>query len=509
MVAPGYPAGVVGPEAVNAAGVEALKLTDSCRRVLMMLEQVPLCSARELSDMFGPSVPVVNRGLKELENRQLVGRLNLGAVRPKRLRWYVGADCSRRVGAGFGLWHDEWALCRLVDRLPVVEGIYEAASVVPGLGGLNGFQWFGRAAWDSVALYEMGWVAFVWSGLWQGEGRLRSVMGRLGRDFVRLSAYGGSAWPAVVCFVVHDGWQRELVQRAARREGISDLVGVYCMADKRWNGVVSPERCRGWVAEFVYSREMPGGAWDRKKNGNVWEVASSSVAWKILMGVAEWDRITSVGVRGIVGEDGRGRRGLVLLSRLVKAGYLDRRWNGNKYRYNGTVQLRRLIAGMDRVRRTGLPGGYGWSLGANERGLGRHEDGVMEVMGYFMARGLPCACGWRSWEHLGGGGGIAPDGMVLLESSPFGPGWHYVEYERRAQGVRRVGRKLNGYVAGGRQDWWPVLVVVENQRVEDTFQEVGAELGVRMATTQLGRLRAEGAFGVGVWNVGGVGTTLG
>ena len=51
-----------------------------------------------------------------------------------------------------------------------------------------------------------------------------------------------------------------------------------------------------------------------------------------------------------------------------------------------------------------------------------HEDGVMELMGEFAAAGLVGAAGWRCWEHMGGSGGIAPDGLVYVEHSPYGPG---------------------------------------------------------------------------------------
>lgn len=510
MVELGYWAALAQADSgYGGAGLDAIHVSDSARKVLRCLEQAPLATVRELSLMYGRSMSVVNRGLNELVDKRLVGRLALGAVRPMRFRWYVKRECSRLIGPAFGLWHDDWALCRLVDRLPVVEGIYEAVSAVPGLGSLEVFQWFGRAAWDAVAMYERGWVAFVWSGLWQDEGRVRRMMERLGEDLVRLSAMGDSAWPASVCFVVHDQWQRELVLRAARRQGVEEFVGVWCMRDEGWSGSVDPERCRGWVAEYVYPREVPPGAWDRKRNSNVWELCGTNLAWRVMLAVAEWDRITWSGVRKAVGESSGGRRGFAVLHDLEKAGYVDRRWDGRQYRYSGTVQLRRLLAVVDRVRRTGLPGGYGRALGADERGLEQHEDGVMKLMGWFMERGLACASGWRSWEHLGGGGGIAPDGIVYLEVSPFGPGWHYLEYERWAQGRARVGRKLNGYVAEGRQDGWPVLFVVESPRVEETFREVGVELSVKMATATMRRLRSGGVFAEGAWNVGGEVGTLG
>ena len=63
----------------------------------------------------------------------------------------------------------------------------------------------------------------------------------------------------------------------------------------------------------------------------------------------------------------------------------------------------------------------------------------MSCIGHFLAVWLPAAAGWRSWEHLGGSGGISPDGMVFLERSPYGPTRAYFEYERTARGEARVG----------------------------------------------------------------------
>lgn len=488
---------------------EGMPVSLSCRETLRCLEQAPLSSVKELSDMYGRSVTVFHRGLSQLLEKGIVERVDMGAARGRKWRWHVSTEFSRQVGAGFGLWHDEWALCRLVERLPVVEGVYEAVGAVPGLGALRKFQWFGRAVWDAAALYERGWVVFLWTGLWQDEGRLRKLMSRLGEDARRLGAFGKPAWPAAVCFVAHDQWQRELVFRAARRERLSN-VAVWCMADGEWSGTVEPEVSRGWVAEFVYEREVVPGGWRRRRDDNVWNVVYGKTAWRGLLAVAEWDRITWGGVRSLVGETKDGRRALTYLHEMVERGYFERRWDGKKFRYSGSVKLRRLMAVLDRVKRSSLPGGYGRSLGADERGIEAHEDGVLYVMSRFMEVGRASASGWRSWEHLGGGGGLAPDGMVELRQSPYGPGWHYVEYERRARGKVRVGKKLRGYVAGARQDDWPVLFVVQNEIMEETCHEVGQELGVRMLTTTMSRLRKNGGpLGRGVWSLYGEDATVG
>ncbi len=98
-------------------------------------------------------------------------------------------------------------------------------------------------------------------------------------------------------------------------------------------------------------------------------------------------------------------------------------------------------------------------------------------------------------------GGIAPDGIVFLTRGPFGPGWHYMEYERSARGKRRAGRKLHGYISRHRQDDFPVLFVLWNENAERNFWVVGQPHGLRMLTTTITRLREFGAVGVeGCWS---------
>ena len=139
-----------------------------------------------------------------------------------------------------------------------------------------------------------------------------------------------------------------------------------------------------------------------------------------------------------------------------------------------------------------------------------HEDGLMSIMGQFMAAGLPVAEGSRSWEHLGLDGGIAPDGMVLLEHGPHGPGWHYVEYELSARGERRVSEKLRGFLPDRRQDNFPVLVVSWNDAAEAVFQRLGGETGLRMLTTTKKRLETSGPLNhPDCWSMYGEPVTIG
>ena len=103
--------------------------------------------------------------------------------------------------------------------------------------------------------------------------------------------------------------------------------------------------------------------------------------------------------------------------------------------------------------------------------------------------------GWRDWETMGADGGIDPDAMALLRDSPYGPGWHYVEYERSASSPSRIRKKLHGYDSPMRPNSWPVLVALSTGKAEVHCHEVGGEMKVSMLTTTFPRLRKHGAVG--------------
>ena len=108
---------------------------------------------------------------------------------------------------------------------------------------------------------------------------------------------------------------------------------------------------------------------------------------------------------------------------------------------------------------------------------------------------IPLANGTGHEEKLGSGGGIAPDAMLYLRRSPYGKGWHYVEYERSARGRSRMSGKLRGYSSSRRRDSYPVILVCWDDDAERTFQEQGRELGISMVTTSLDRLKDHGPVG--------------
>ena len=147
------------------------------------------------------------------------------------------------------------------------------------------------------------------------------------------------------------------------------------------------------------------------------------------------------------------------------------------------------LALRDRVSNSKLPAGVRPLPDPVGHRLQDHEDGVMELMGEFAAAGLVGAAGWRCWEHMGGSGGIAPDGLVYVEHSPYGPGWHYLEYERSARGRSRVERKMRGYASPRRINDWPVLMVVWDRRPRRCSSRSGSRPGFRCSRARWSVLR--------------------
>ena len=85
-----------------------------------------------------------------------------------------------------------------------------------------------------------------------------------------------------------------------------------------------------------------------------------------------------------------------------------------------------------------------------------------------------------------------------------------MEYERSARRSRDARSKLNGYLAPGRRDDWPVLFVLWDDNAEKVFQQLGLEDGLKMLTTTPHRSKAVGAVGQnGCWSRPGEDVILG
>ena len=85
----------------------------------------------------------------------------------------------------------------------------------------------------------------------------------------------------------------------------------------------------------------------------------------------------------------------------------------------------------------------------------------------------------------GGNGEIAPDGLVYLETSPYGPGWHFVEKENRATSLTQIRAKLRSYLSSARSNSWPLPLECPSNTVEILYHRVGSEEQVAASMAML------------------------
>ncbi len=463
-------------------------LSEGAAQLFSLLQTLPLATVGDLIPLSGVASSVVYDRMLELRDAGLVGGSLLGWLRPRAVRW-------RLVGPGAPGWHHEGLLSRLLERLPSLELFYRFLPEVPGMGSFQEFLWLrGRAA-DAVARYEFGWVALFWSGLYQSEDVIAGRLSGLAMDLERIRVSRESPWPGMLIFAVSDEWQRQLVYRAARSVGMGGLVTVWCVRDRLFSGAREPSPSRGWVHQALEPPGMGGWSWERRVKECPWSENRGMSAGRALEVVAQWPGCRMWLLRQDVGEPVTGRTAYYACRQLQDFGILETVPYLNRHRYVLTSRGRNVLARRDRMHYSQVARRSGSMSWAERPRLRIHEDGVMNLIGGFMAAKMPVAAGWRHWEDLGRGGGIFPDGMVFLGDGPYGRTWAYLEYERSARGKLRVSQKLRGYGSELRSDRWPALVVCRDDAAEAVFQEVGKGMGVRMLTSTIQRLKRTGPVG--------------
>ena len=477
----------------GAEALDNLGLSEGAKALMPSLVELPLASASDVSGLLNGDVSGAYARLWELHGAGLVECHPLGATKSKVNRWWVTEHGLDAVGFGGLAWQQPWTLSQVLDRLPSAEWFYPVAFSLKSLGELRNFQWFTGISWDAAARYDRGWVAFFWSGILQVEGRLRAALGQLAGDLRSHSVDGGAAWPALLVFVACDEWQQELVIQVARLFGLEDMVQVWCVADGSVRGAHSGAGRGGWVFQEFEMRGMGGWSWADRLADCLWSQGYGGGSNRLLSLVGEWPEMRSVFAGRSLGGDGNSKHFLKVLRQLVDLKLVSRT-GGRKGRYRLTSRGYWVMASRDRVPNNVMLAGVKGPVGASARRLALHEDGVMQMVGSLSQGGLATGAGWRWWEGLEGGA-IVPDAMVYVGDGPFGPGWHFVEYERYVRGSFRAERKLRGYLAGDRRERWPLLIVVWNEEVEAVFHELGRANGLLMLTATMDRLRRFGPAG--------------
>ncbi len=560
-------------------------LDDGDLRVLLVLADMPLANAADVTwGLHETAERRVRDRLDRLREQGMVDSARLSFLGPRAERYWLTEQAQVQLEIQGASWNQPGCLMRQLERLSAVEWLYPAAGRITGMGRFQSFQWVDSRSFDAAVQYEEGWAVLFWMGLLRSEKGIASRLKALGRDLEELASGHPQPRPGLLCFVVIDLWEGELVRRVVGRLGMEEWVAIMCVQDGSRHGAVRPTHSWGWVRQPVYRRTESWDAW-RKRLRESWfseegnsdprellrrvrpalreamgdrhaadrwvnrarrelrglEGPGDCIPWlrraqaglkaeglaraaaivgrvagfledpgppadtaRLLLGITEWSGMSTAFAQVVLGEGPTGRRAQRTLLRMLDWGMV-RRWRDDKaMRYQVTRKALEVLAVMDRTNADAA-----WStLRMDDWTSGLvsepHQYGVMDVAGQFLAAGCPVAAGWRENLPMGFSGGIVPDWMVLLSTTPLLPGWYYGEYERSAQDTDPVTKKLTGFNSPFRVNSWSVLVITADDDAEKVFHRVGGGMGLRMLTTTIDRARKHGVAGAaGCWRLPG------
>ena len=464
----------------------------------------PLISKPALSSHMGHDDPYSYPLVQELTDSGLVASVTLGGVSGKADRLYVPPYGRQFLTAPDRSWQDDGARSLLLSRFPVAETLPLAASSVQEMGRLLSFNWYQGMAWDAAARFENGFVPIFWSGLLQRERHVRDTFVKLGPDLLEVAAPGPNPRPGILCFVVPDEWQAQVVLRAARGFGLEERI-MFCHI---WDRTATPaarpvESVGGITAQIAYAN-VGNWPWEARVEASPWSGEQPRRFYRQLAITAEWPRNYRDFAQSVLQENSQSRN-TQRMRALLRRG--EEPWINSlveKGVHRDTINNKSfaLLALIDRVATNRIPAANLGPAGTGNSPV--HDDEVMKAMGQFLDAGHKVANGWRSWERWGDGG-IEPDGLIFLNDGPFGAGWHYYEHERTARRKSRAERKLRRYLDHRRRDNFPVLFALWDDEAEETFQRIGRgnegrPYPARLLTTTLARLAWYGALGDGCWS---------
>ena len=382
------------------------------RRLLHTLPGMPLASASDGAMHLGVSpsniYPILGRLSDEGDGLGLLTSASLGATMGSQARQWL-TDRGRIFSAGHhSFWHEEWARCRLLERLPVTEQLYQVTGrLVPTMGQLVEFRWAQGQAHDASAVFEAGWAALFWSGIMESRKHLErrwhqflaslySVRNSLALDG-DWSKHTPIARPHMICAVVPDHWQGELVERAIVANS-SDPVQIWCVADGTVTGANEPGR-RGYgrIPQPVYRRDLGGWPWVRRVRSSPWGPGfSSPITYRMLLALFQFSGMTTTHISQILTKSDRSRAVENSLTQLIDVGFVSRTKKQNFYQYWITEGGANVLVTLDRINLGSVDGRAVRPWRKQE--LSKHDWEATSLLARLAKAGLSVANGWRSWE---------------------------------------------------------------------------------------------------------------
>ena len=286
-----------------------------------------LISKPALSRLMWHAEPYSYPLAKELEDSGLVESVPLGGVTGRADRLYVPPYGQQFLTVADRSWHDEGGRSLLLSRFPVAETLPLAASSVEEMGRLLTFNWYQGLAWDAAARYETGFVLFFWSGLLQRERHIRDTLLRLGPDLLEVAAPGPNPLPGMLCFMVPDEWQAQIVRRVARGFGLEERIMFCNVWEWTLTPAVRPVESIGGITAGVADAYIGNWPWEARVAASPWSAQQPLRFYRQLAITAEWPRTYMGFVRSVLQEnpESRNTQRMRTLLRKGERAWLDSR----------------------------------------------------------------------------------------------------------------------------------------------------------------------------------------
>ena len=487
-----------------------LPVSEAAKRVVEVMVGMSLATQSRLAAALRRTTADLQAPLAELREKGLVTSVVLGSAaagsKPAE-RLYFTDLAIEQFGDLPVTWHEAGNRAALLDRLPVVDACYLAATAIDRYGRFLEFRWLDGVGLSAVARYEHGWVGLIWSGMLETVTELDARFGRLAADISSLAVgWESHPWPGILAAVVPDPWQRELVLNAARRWGLDGQVATWCISDGSRTGASTEGVSRGWIHQEVAPREIGNWAWDDRVQSSIWAQLRTPFLYRVFRIIAEYPGINRRMTQRMLGEAPGGTSTKQCIRTLIRLNLVeelsDRDIDGRNRSASATKKWLCLsprgidrLARMERGTATAYRGAAMAQSWIRKPRRKKHELGAAALMADCRWAGLSTAAGWRYYDGMGSRGAVVPDGMVYLTRCPYGAGWAFLEYERAARSPSKVHPKLKNYWGPTRRMDRPLLVVCWNDTAESNFHDIGGDGSTRMLTTTISRLDEHGPLG--------------
>ena len=440
-----------------------------------VLAAMPFSSTDEIAAAIDRSPRTARRWLNTMADPDKVNCSIMGS-RSLTPRWWLAPQVFLEAGIPAHFCNTRRGMGLLATGISAVESIYQMANQLDLIRPGSHFQWHSQRAYAATAGCPERWGALFWCGIWEDPATISRRINRLTPDW-------RGRWPTVLAFAVPDHWQAHVLRQVLDELHLTSDSAIWVAAAGSWELAPSStgaRYARGWPKEPIphppptisSGQDLITFLEDQR-----FTTPDGSMIQKVLPILEQWQGLRVSHIQAFLPRQTNRSR---LADTLLEMEALDLVVERDRAYYPWNAAATR-AAHRDRVSRRRTAGRIGRSdPDKGRRRLRSHDWAAAVIAAHFQNLGCPIAPGWRAVDDAGSAGKVDPDAVIYLHTSPYGLGWHYLEYERRARSDALIANKLRSYHMQARSNGWPVIFVVPNESVEQLYWRHGR--GIKLIT---------------------------